>query len=53
MNIDLAIKIVAAVAGLVCGLTQTYTNGKALYHMATESETAESTENSDSQVEGV
>ena len=53
MSIDFAVKVIAAIAGLVCGLTQTYMNGKALYTMATTNETEESTESNSSQEEGI
>ena len=53
MNIDLTVKVIAAVAGLVCGLTQTYANGKTLYKMAKTGETGESAEDNDSQMEEV
>ena len=54
MNIDLAVKAIAAIAGLVCGLTQTYMNGKTLYQMANANKTTEeSSESTKSQEEGV
>ena len=53
MNIDLAVKGLAAIAGLICGLAQVYTNGKTLVKMATTDENAEQSESSSSQIEEV